>query len=323
MTEKLMFENPAARDAALVTANARTRTAEAYLRVHTSRVQRGLENAKAGYDAAMDELNAAQAAEAEVVEAGNLRDLSGVRLGLSDSMGNFAPNVAVATSGGIGVEASNTIQNGTEQANRASEAGTYVGGVGGNTGNIQAEIPENFESLTWPELRSLSANFDSGVRTKDDALAAIRKELERRDAKMGTADTVAGAADIVEIYGPKQLRNVAPLDDNDTIISASVAGALNRASSTVDSYLSRRYAVPLASAQVTADIQQKTIDIAMYTMALGLDQQTTEHRLRYEDAIAWLRDVAAGKAGIGNDAVDEKPIVNPDRTTTSGFLDRV
>lgn len=44
-------------------------------------------------------------------------------------------------------------------------------------------IPEDYESLSWPELRSLAAKVSSApIGTKDDALSAIAVEIERRNA---------------------------------------------------------------------------------------------------------------------------------------------
>jgi phage gp36-like protein len=104
--------------------------------------------------------------------------------------------------------------------------------------------------------------------------------------------------DIVEIYGQRALDNVAPLVDESEVIDHERVGvALDRASAEVDAYLSGRYEVPLASAGM--QIKQVVVDIAMYRMALSLSQQTSEHRLRYEDSIKFLQLAASGKSGVG------------------------
>lgn len=78
-----------------------------------------------------DALIAAEKSEAdartrldELHSSGRPADLSGISRGLSDSAGNFAPNVEVMTAGGIGVEASNTNVETGEVAHTAEEAGT-------------------------------------------------------------------------------------------------------------------------------------------------------------------------------------------------------
>ncbi len=128
--------------------------------------------------------------------------------------------------------------------------------------------------------------------------------------------------DILGIYGEQALQNVAPLTEADEPDPVKVAIALNRASAEVDAYLSGRYVVPLAV--VSQHLVQITVDIAMYRMPLSLAQQTSEHRSRYDSAIQYLRDAAAGKAGIGTGSEDEDAgSPGPDsRTVRTAFLFR-
>lgn len=42
-------------------------------------------------------------------------------------------------------------------------------------------IPEDWRSLAWPALKSLASKVsDEAIKSKDDAIAAIEMELERR-----------------------------------------------------------------------------------------------------------------------------------------------
>lgn len=69
------------------------------------------------------------------------------------------------------------------------------------------------------------------------------------------------------------------------------------ASAEMDGYISRRYPIP---APVTpAWAKQICNDIAIYRGARSADRLTTELRQRYEDAIKFLENVAAGKVGLG------------------------
>lgn len=44
-------------------------------------------------------------------------------------------------------------------------------------------IPEDWEDLSWPDLRSLASSFsDDPIKNKNEALDAIAAELERRSA---------------------------------------------------------------------------------------------------------------------------------------------
>ena len=128
--------------------------------------------------------------------------------------------------------------------------------------------------------------------------------------------------DIVALYGEDALHNVAPLTEADEPDPIKVAVALDRASAEIDAYLSGRYAVPLADPGM--QIKQLAVDIAMYRMPISLGIQTSEHRLRYEDAIKFLQLAAAGKAGIGI-GVDDADADAPGtefRATRTAFLFR-
>lgn len=72
-----------------------------------------------------------------------------------------------------------------------------------------------------------------------------------------------------------------------------VDAALVEASSVADSYLARWLPLP----SVPKAVARAVIDIAVHELA-G-DRETENQRQRYEDAIAWLRDIAAGKASLG------------------------
>lgn len=65
------------------------------------------------------------------------------------------------------------------------------GKLGYDVGALQTEagaaayhpIPDDWRDLTWPSLKSLAATVsDEKVKTKDDAIAAIKLEVERRKA---------------------------------------------------------------------------------------------------------------------------------------------
>lgn len=81
-----------------------------------------------------------------------------------------------------------------------------------------------------------------------------------------------------------------------------VAGqALADASATIDGYLAARYAPPFPSAP--ALLEPLCCDIARYLLASSSSstRATEAIRARRDDAIAWLRDAAAGKLGLGLD----------------------
>lgn len=74
--------------------------------------------------------------------------------------------------------------------------------------------------------------------------------------------------------------------------------ALNGASKFMDSYLESQYQLPLPQGQIGASTLPPICgDIARYK--LYDDKPTDVVRKRFEDALHWLRDVAAGRASLG------------------------
>lgn len=88
-------------------------------------------------------------------------------------------------------------------------------------------------------------------------------------------------------------------------IDATVIGkALADADDAVNGYLAARYEVPLASPPLI--LKRTACDIARYY--LYEDRVTEAVRKRYEDAVAYLKDAAAGKVALGVDALGEAPV---------------
>lgn len=95
-------------------------------------------------------------------------------------------------------------------------------------------------------------------------------------------------------------------------IDASVlARALEAADGEIDSYLASRYSLPLASVPVI--LRDCAVDIARYR----LHDRGVPDRVRdaYKDRIAWLRDVANGKAGLGLDDLSPASAGLPEMTS--------
>ena len=107
----------------------------------------------------------------------------------------------------------------------------------------------------------------------------------------------AAQQDIIDLYGERELQNVADRDADGGVDDNVVARALENVSAEMDAYIGARYAVPLASP--TTVLKGLCVDIALYRMALKSGPRTEEHRTRYEDAIKMLKGIADGKIGIG------------------------
>lgn len=93
------------------------------------------------------------------------------------------------------------------------------------------------------------------------------------------------------------------------VATADQDAALATASRTADSYLTRRFVLPLISWDV--DLKQAVTDIAAYRLlrARGFNPtkgDAEQMRLGYEDAIKWLKQVGDG-AAIPSGLVDSSP----------------
>lgn len=99
----------------------------------------------------------------------------------------------------------------------------------------------------------------------------------------------ATRADLEALYGVEEIaqrESMLPMD--------AVERALTDAGAEVDSYLSGRYTLPLAP--VPDNIRRHACVMARYYL-LG-DAATERARNDYRDAVAYLRDVQAGRAVI-------------------------
>lgn len=107
----------------------------------------------------------------------------------------------------------------------------------------------------------------------------------------------ASAQDIIDRYGNEQLLLLTDRDGNQAADTEVVDQALTDASAEIDTYIAAKYAMPLAS--VPASLVRPCVDIAVYRLAADRDLGTEEHRLRYEDAIAYLKRIAKGDVSLG------------------------
>ena len=103
--------------------------------------------------------------------------------------------------------------------------------------------------------------------------------------------------DIIDIYGQDAL-TVAADRDGDGVADPGVADeALTQATAEMDSYIGKKYDLPLPS--TPAVLVPKCVDIAIYRMSQSPAALTDEIKDRYEKAIAWLRDLARGLVVLG------------------------
>lgn len=104
--------------------------------------------------------------------------------------------------------------------------------------------------------------------------------------------------DFVMAFGEDEAIALSNLDDPTALDqrNAVIEAGLEGADSMIDGYIqSAGYTMPLSS--VPAVLKEIALDIARYR----LDRLSAREdvRLRYEDALKWLRDVSAGKVSLG------------------------
>lgn len=114
--------------------------------------------------------------------------------------------------------------------------------------------------------------------------------------------TYATQDDIVSFHGDRVLKVVADRNKDGTPEAATVTLALESATAEIDSYLRERYTVPLSTPGPM--IKTICVDIAVYRMALSESSCTENMIKRYESALAWLKDIAAGKASLEATNID-------------------
>lgn len=117
--------------------------------------------------------------------------------------------------------------------------------------------------------------------------------------------------DLEERYGDEIAQRESGLRPGAVDNAIVAAGAL------IDGYLAGRYALPLSP--VPASLPQQAEAIARYRL-MG-DAATEQARLDYQDAIAWLKDVAAGRVQF--DQVAPEPASAPAATVMVASSDAV
>ncbi len=103
--------------------------------------------------------------------------------------------------------------------------------------------------------------------------------------------------DLVDRFGDAELKQLTDRVNGATIDATVVAAALADADAEIDSYLVQRYTLPLS---VTPDVLKRVAcEVARYRLYSNQSAEASETvRNNYKDAVAWLRDVAAGRANL-------------------------
>lgn len=114
----------------------------------------------------------------------------------------------------------------------------------------------------------------------------------------------ATLADLIERFGREEIAGTTT-DRNaprDTLDETRISRILEDVSSSMDSYLQRRYVIPVRP--VPAVLTRICCQLARFDLANGTSNVPSEQiRAGQQAAMAWLRDVASGKATLDAVAV--------------------
>ncbi|MEQ8747349.1 DUF1320 domain-containing protein [Pyruvatibacter sp.] len=117
--------------------------------------------------------------------------------------------------------------------------------------------------------------------------------------------TYATKQDLIDRFGAEELEQLTDRDGTaDAIVDSVLTRALEDADAKINSYLSGHYTLPLSD---PPDVLERTAaDMARYY--LYQDGAPEQVQKAFDHAIAYLRDVAAGKARLGDqDAPGDAP----------------
>lgn len=108
---------------------------------------------------------------------------------------------------------------------------------------------------------------------------------------------------LIDAFGADELVRITDHAGADDIDDDVLAAAIANAERVANSYLAPRYPLPLAQGLVDGSALPYQVGNVVRYFLYGA-RPTEEVESRYEEAIAWLKDLAAGRASLGEtDAV--------------------
>lgn len=112
-------------------------------------------------------------------------------------------------------------------------------------------------------------------------------------------------SDILEQVDETTLTQITDDAGEGAVDEGVVERAVADADAEINGYCGRRYAVPFAD--VPAIVRKISVEIAIYNMFARRGRVPEIRRTRYEDAVAFLRDVSKGLVSLGEDDADGTP----------------
>lgn len=112
----------------------------------------------------------------------------------------------------------------------------------------------------------------------------------------------AGKEDLITRFGEREIAAISS-NDGETIDETVVATALSDAEDLINSYVSVKYALPLTT--VPAALKRISCDFARYFMYKEVIPDELEKK--YEQNLAFLKDIARGVVSLGDFSTGEPP----------------
>lgn len=100
--------------------------------------------------------------------------------------------------------------------------------------------------------------------------------------------------DLTDRFGSVELLQLADRDHSGAVDAEVINGAIADADAEIDSYLAGRYALPLAT--VPPILVRRACEITRFYLYHNHPTETV--RAAYDDALRWLREVAAGRVEL-------------------------
>ncbi|MCL4503096.1 MAG: DUF1320 domain-containing protein [Deltaproteobacteria bacterium] len=116
-------------------------------------------------------------------------------------------------------------------------------------------------------------------------------EQERKELEMA----YCSQDDLVKMISQTELAELTAESGNEPD-AAVVAEAIAKAAGEIDSYLAVRYVLPLAATPL--QVQSLAVDMALYHLYSRRNVAPQVRRQKYEAAVAFLKEVAAGQAQV-------------------------
>ena len=113
----------------------------------------------------------------------------------------------------------------------------------------------------------------------------------------------ATQAHLVTAFSEQELIQLTDRERSGSADDAAIKEALEYADELIDSKIAVRYSLPLAAAPKL--LTKIACDLARWWLYDDAVPETVQ--TRYDRALKWLDDIAAGRATLGLDAADEPP----------------